>query len=221
MRRGSFRTVAVLATVLVSGTAVALAAAPSATTGAASGVDHESATVHGTVNPQGQATTYHFEYGTTSAYGSQTTDTSAGSGTSNADVSAALGGLKANTTYHYRLVAASSQGTTDGADRSFTTAKLPAPAVTTQAASSITPTSARLNGSVGPNGQETTYHFEYGLSKSYGSRTAETAAGHGTGSTDVSAAISGLSGGKTYHFRIVATSPGGTTNGGDRSFTAT
>src|SRR4051794_21779666 len=124
MRRGFIRALAVLAAIILAGTAVALGAAPTATTGGATGVDHDSATVHGTVNPQGQATTYDFEYGTTSAYGSQTATTPAGSGTSSVDAEATLSALKANTTYHYRLAATSSEGTTNGADRSFTTAKL-------------------------------------------------------------------------------------------------
>src|SRR3954465_13110532 len=131
MRRGLIRGVALLAPTVLPGAAGALAAPPSATTGAASDGDHDSATVHGTVNPQGQATTYHFDYGTTSAYGSQNATPSPGSGTSGADVSTTLSGLKADMTYHYRVVATSSEGTTNGADRSFTTAKLPAPAVTT------------------------------------------------------------------------------------------
>src|SRR3954462_9955069 len=179
MWRGPIRALVVLAAIILAGTAVALAAAPSATTGGATDVDHDSATVHGKVNPQGQATTYPFEYGTTSAYGSQTANASAGSDTSSVDAAATLSALKANTTYHYRLVATSSEGTTNGADRSFTTAKLSAPAVTTQPASSITATSARLNGSVGPNGQETTYHFEYGLTTAYGSRDRDARAGGG------------------------------------------
>ena len=216
-----FRVLAGVVAVIASGTAVAVAAAPTVTTGTVGGIDYKSATVHGAINPQGEATAYYFEYGTSGSYGSKSTSASAGSGTSNVDISSTLFGLKASTTYHYRAVGTSSQGTTNGADRTFTTAKLPAPGATTEAASNIGETSARLNGNVRPNGQQTTYHFEYGASKAYGLRTAETGGGSGTGTTDVHAGITGLTSGQTYHFRVVATSAGGTTAGADRSFTAT
>jgi hypothetical protein len=55
---------------------------PAVTTGSASRVSHSSAGVTGVVNPEGQATTYYFRYGTTTAYGLQTSPTSVGSGSS-------------------------------------------------------------------------------------------------------------------------------------------
>jgi phosphodiesterase/alkaline phosphatase D-like protein len=69
------------------------------------------ATVSGTVNPNGQATTWHVEYGTSTSYGSRTANVNAGSGTGNASVSASLSSLAPGTTYHYRVVATSSAGT--------------------------------------------------------------------------------------------------------------
>jgi hypothetical protein len=96
---------------------------PSATTGSATGVTSTAATIAGTVNPNGLSTTYHFEYGTTTSYGTRTPapDGSAGSGTTAAPVSANLSGLTASTTYHYRLVATNSAGTSNGSDATFTT----------------------------------------------------------------------------------------------------
>jgi hypothetical protein len=94
---------------------------PTASTGPARSIGATSATLTGTVNPKGAATTWFFQYGATTAYGSQTGEQSAGSGTTNVPVSAAIGGLTPNTTYHYRLVARSSLGTTNGHDRSFKT----------------------------------------------------------------------------------------------------
>ena len=76
------------------------AAAPSATTGSSSKVAQSSATVSGTVNPNGTDTSYHFEYGTTTSYGSNTPSTSAGAGTTDVPVSADLTGLTPSTTYH-------------------------------------------------------------------------------------------------------------------------
>ena len=101
--------------------ASAAASPPSATSGSPSNVGESSATVNGTVNPNGQSTTYYFRYGTTTSYGLQTTPAGAGSGTGMVAVHAALDGLSPNTTYHYQLVATSSAGTTNGADETLTT----------------------------------------------------------------------------------------------------
>jgi hypothetical protein len=95
--------------------------APTAVTGAASGVSRSSATVSGTVNPGGQPTTYRFQYGTSTAYPSSTAGASAGSGTAAVPVAATLTGLQRGTTYHYRLVATNGSGSSYGADQTFKT----------------------------------------------------------------------------------------------------
>jgi hypothetical protein len=112
--------------------AATVAGAPIVTTGSASAITQSTATVSGTVNPNGRRTTYHFQYGTTTAYGSSTSEASAGSGKSNKTVSATLSGLVAGATYHFRLVATNSAGTSYGADASFTTdpASPPPPSAT-------------------------------------------------------------------------------------------
>jgi len=94
-----------------------------------------------------------------------------------------------------------------------------APVAITLAATSITGTSATLNGTVNPNTLATNYYFEWGTSTSYGNVTTTTAAGSGSVSLDVNAPISGLVAGTTYHFRLVATNADGTTNGSDLTFT--
>lgn len=99
---------------------------PAATTTSSGGVTQTAATVNGTVNPTGAATSYYFQYGTTTSYGSQTTTASAGSGFGPVNVSANLSGLTPNTTYHYRVVATNSNGTSNGADMTFTTGAPPA-----------------------------------------------------------------------------------------------
>jgi hypothetical protein len=101
------------------------AALPTVSTGGATKVGADAAQLHGAVNPKGQPTTYYFEYGPTRRYGSRTADTGAGKGTKNVNAAANVGGLKANSTYHYRLVASNPDGVTSGADRAFTTKKLP------------------------------------------------------------------------------------------------
>jgi hypothetical protein len=113
---------ALIALAAVPGAAVA-AAAPVATTGGAKSVTASSAMLTGAVNPNGQSTTYYFQYGTTTGYGSQTSPASAGSGTMNVNVSSAISSLSPNATYHYRLVAQNASGTTFGADKSFKTTK--------------------------------------------------------------------------------------------------
>ena len=115
------------AIVLLAGAGVATAAtAPAATTAAATAVGATTATLNGTVNPQGEATTWHFEYGTNSKYGSSTPTQNAGAGTAAVAVSAPLTGLKTGQLYHFRLVATSAVGTGQGADQTFTTVALPA-----------------------------------------------------------------------------------------------
>jgi len=106
--------------------AAALAAAPAATTTAASGVTRSAAALNGTVDPNGKATSYHFEYGTTTAYGLTSAGGDAGAGEDPVAVSVPVAGLSAGTTYHYRIVASNEDGDVTGADRTFRTASGPA-----------------------------------------------------------------------------------------------
>jgi hypothetical protein len=196
---------------------------PDATTGAASGVTTNSATLNGTVNPQNLATTFHFEYGTTTSYGTSTPDQSAGADRSAHPESAAISGLAPNTTYHFRIVATNAIGTTFGADQVFTTnanppAAVTPPAVVTGPATNIGSRAATVNGSVNPNGVAATYHFDYGTSTSYGHSSTSQSAGSGNAPVSVSARLSGLQPGAIYHYRLVAANSGGTTSGGDRTF---
>jgi len=94
---------------------------PTVVTLPASGVTTSTATLNGTVNPNGLATNYHFEWGTTTGYGNSTSTLSAGSGTSNVSVSAGITGLTPGVTYHFRLVATNIDGTRYGNDVTFTT----------------------------------------------------------------------------------------------------
>jgi hypothetical protein len=214
--RGMVATLAAAVLSLATVATAATLAAPTAITGPVSAVGGTTATLNGTVNPAGLATDWWFEYGITTSYGSKTATTAAGSGTANASVSRALTGLAPSTTYHYRLVAKSSGGTTNGADGLFTTAS--PPTAVTGAASGVGPTSATVGGTVNPNGQSTTWWVEYGTTTSYGSKTAVQDAGAGTSSKAVTTSLSGLGAGRTYHFRLVAQSSAGTTNGLDATF---
>ena len=190
---------------------------PTVTTGSATGVTEKEATLHGTVNPEGAEAKYYFEYGTTKSFGSKTAEASAGSGTTNVEVSKVLASLTGGTTYFYRIVATNTGGTSFGAEKTFeTTAK---PTVETKPATSVGETTAKLNGSVNPKGAETKYYFEYGTTESYGSKTAEASAGSGFSNVEVSKEITGLLRNTTYDFRIVATNIDGTTDGANQKFT--
>jgi len=94
-----------------------------ATTQEATGLTGTEATLKGTVNPNGKATTYRFEYGKTTSYGTKVPvpDGSAGSGSENVAVSQTIKGLTAGETYHFRVVASNSEGTANGSDMIFTT----------------------------------------------------------------------------------------------------
>jgi alpha-tubulin suppressor-like RCC1 family protein len=94
--------------------------APTVTSTAATSVKTREATLNGKVNPNGPDAHYHFEYGTTTAYGSSTPEGDAGFGTSAVPESAKVV-LYPSTTYHYRIVASNWAGTSYGADKEFTT----------------------------------------------------------------------------------------------------
>jgi DNA-binding beta-propeller fold protein YncE len=189
----------------------------------ASNLTPTSAKLNGTVDPGGSATSAYFEYSADSGVNWVPTDPQdMGEGTGEQDISAAISGLAPNTDYLVRLQASNAFGNAKtSANGSFTTAVAP-PAVSTGGAGDITASSATLNGSINPFGLLTTYHFEYGTTDQYGSRTpaGEAPAGNGRVQRSFSQSVSGLQSGVTYHYRLVATSAAGTTNGADRTFTS-
>lgn len=200
------------------------APAPIVTTEAASAVTETGATLKGQVNPHGYATTYQFEYGLTTAYGSvaPASPESAGSGKVNVAFSKPISGLKANTTYHYRVSATNAYGKSVGTDQTFTTWKLPT--VTTEPAFLPGESSAYLWGSVNPNGSPTSYQYEFGPTTSYGTIVPAKAISIGEGTTPVVVPelVKGLKVNTTYHYRLTATnSAPGKAIGADKSFSTT
>jgi hypothetical protein len=97
------------------------AGSPIVTSSPASNRVLNGATLNGTVNPNGDSTTYKFEWGATTAYGNSTTKVSAGSGSSALPVSALLRTVEPGQTYHYRVSATNSFGTSVSADAQFET----------------------------------------------------------------------------------------------------
>ena len=96
------------------------------------------------------------------------------------------------------------------------------PVATTLAASEIADAAATLNGLVNASGTSTAATFEYGLTTSYGTTVPAIPANlTGTTAVAVGATAGGLRSATTYHYRVIAGSPGGTVTGEDMTFTTT
>lgn len=115
---------------------------PTVVTNAATNVTYNSATLNGTVNPNGLDTAAYFEWGLTDLYGYQTPLTPLGSGTTDIDITADLSDLLPETTYNFRLVASNSTGTTYGVNQTFTTLSLPVTIPNAPSDLGATPTSS-------------------------------------------------------------------------------
>ncbi len=120
----------------------------------------------GGVYPNGLDTTYYWQYGTSTAYGQQTTPQDIGSGTSPVTAQASLSALTPGVTYHYRLVATNSAGTDYGYDYTFQTSNVTnvapvntaAPVMTGQALQGQTVTAS--TGSWSPTPTSFTYQWQ-------------------------------------------------------------
>jgi phosphodiesterase/alkaline phosphatase D-like protein len=177
-------------------------------------------TLSGTVGPrEGGSTTYHFEYGTTESYGASTPESPpVGSDNGTYPASAELTGLEPGTLYHYRLVATSPAGVREGKDQTFTTVPL-LPTVDSTSASDVAPTTATLTAMINPGNGATLVIFDYGPGLSYGSRTLPTEATPADGADHpLSAQLTGLTPGTTYHYRAVAINFNGVATGADETF---
>jgi hypothetical protein len=178
--------------------------------GGASSVTSTHAALTGTVNPHGVQSTYHFNYGPTSAYGASTPDANAGSGDGDQRVSLPVSGLLPDTTYHVQVVSESDGATRYGADGLFRTA--PAPSAVVIAPAGVSGASATLAGELNTFGLPGSYHFDVSSPDgSYRASTAERPAAGNTGSERVSAPIEGLPAGETFTVRLVVSSNDSTT----------
>ncbi|GEM_PF-2322718 len=179
-------------------------AAPTVTTGAASGITITAATLAGTVNPNNASTTVIFNYGTTGAYGSSVTATQSpltAGGVAKA-VSASLSGLIQNQLYHFQASGTNSQGTTAGLDATFTTVP-DAPATT--AATSVGETGFTANWTAGAGNPPATYTLDVATDAGFVSIVSSY-----PGIVSTSQAVTGLSGGTTYYYRVRGVDVGGT-----------
>jgi hypothetical protein len=191
---------------------------PDADTGGCGSCRAKSFTINGIVDPNGNATQYKFEYGTTPAFGMETDWTSAGSGTTGKSVSETLDDLSPGTKVYYRLFAKSSRGTRNGSTRYCSTAAAQKPDAVT-GGNDPKSTAATINGTVDPNGSATTAYFQWGKTNSLGSTAGSQSAGSGDSDKSVSTGLSGLTPGTKYYYRVVATNAKGTDYGEIKSFT--
>ncbi len=197
-----------------------LPAVQSLTTGSATNITAVSATLNGSYNGDGDATSYHYEYGKTMALGQTTAPQNAGPAVGATQLPANVSGLTLDTIYYYRVVATNSLGTTKGTIQNFNTKKAVENLVT-KPATSIDDETITLNAEFEGTGLATSFYFEYGPTTSYGQVSEEapgTPAGVTTGATPVSSEIDEFEGFTTYHYRVVATNVNGTTVGNDETF---
>jgi hypothetical protein len=209
---------------------------PGLSSAPAQNVTRTSATVSGSVNPAGAATTYHVAYidqaGYEAALATAAANPYTGGGTTPSNVLGpdyavhalaplAISELRPATTYHYALVATNSIGTTIGPDMAFTTSALTPPLASTSVASAISQLSATLNGVVDGAGLQTIVAFEFGTSPALGSSdfAGVVSGDEARGVVPVSLSMGDLLlAGTTYYYRTVATNADGTSYGAITSF---
>jgi autotransporter-associated beta strand protein len=188
---------------------------PSVVTGEVADLTDSSATLQGTVTPNGTGTVF-FQYGTSTAYGSATPGVEV-SGVNALPITAPLIGLNPLTTYHYRIGITTGAGTIFGEDLTFTTSQSP-PLVATGEAIDLDADSVKLVGGVDPNGNAVQVWFEYGETSAYGQTSPPQSIPAGSSVVDVELTLDGLVAGSTWHYRLVGTSVAGEVFGEDVEF---
>lgn len=199
-------------TPLVASTAPLQGQAPAVLTKPAT-VAVDSALLEGAANPQGSPMSVYFQWGSTVAYGNNTTTNSIGSGNAEVTFSETLSAL-APGTYHFRAVGISGASIIPGIDQVFT---IIGPSVVTQPAT-VTGNSVQLAGVSNPHSFSTSVFFEWGATTAYGNSTAPKEIGNGSNDVTFTESLFSVAPG-TYHYRAVASYSGGRINGADATFT--
>jgi len=198
---------------------------PKAKTTSTSTQDQTEATLTGSIEPEGNPTEYHFDYGSASVteHSSSVTSLGAADFTSHS-VSFPVSGLSAGTEYHFELIVSyGASKTVSGGPQTFTTPPATEPTASTLAASAPKETEATLNGKVDPEGgAEAEYFFEWGAGSggSYEHTTKAVSLPSDGAEHQVSATVTGLTPGSEYHFRLLAKNKLGSVQGKDLTFMA-
>jgi DNA-binding beta-propeller fold protein YncE len=191
--------------------------APSVHGTSSSGVTPGSATLSAQINPNLTPTVYRFQYGTDTTYGLQTPPSETiGEDDQDHSVSTEITGLIPGKTYHYRVLAINVNGPSAGPDEIFNTPDHPT--VAEPSASEVSATGATLSSKVKAGFSPTTYTFEYGATRAYGSSTGGQAGSDNTLRLQDSR-VTGLAPGVTYHFRVLAVNAIGSAASADQTFT--
>ena len=191
-------------------------------TEAAANVTTTTATLNGTVDPEGAPVpACEFEYGTSTSYGHtvacEQTSSEIGEGISPVAVSAEVSGLEPGKKYYFRVLGTGTKGAGHGRQESSTTHEIP-PTVTIKLATDVTAHCATLHGGVNPNGFATTYQFEDSTNGTTWTPLGSAGAGEGESESPVAQSVCGLSGSTTYDVRLTAENDGGSTTSGEATF---
>jgi hypothetical protein len=207
--------------------------APTVTTSAASGVTSANATLNGDVTATGgENPTVTVYWGTSdggtnpASWSNNSSPTSPSQPQGVAAFTKSLTSLSPNTLYYFSAEGTNSGGTGWGSSQNFTTS-VAIPAVTTSAASSITSTSATLNGNVTDTGGENpTVTVYWGTSDggttpaSWSDNSSPTSPSQPQGIASFIKNLTGLTPGTLYYFNAKDTNSGGTGWGSSQNFTA-
>lgn len=202
-------------------TAAVALAQPSITTRSAVNVLSTTATLRADINPNGTATQYMFAYGTTKNYGKTTPVSRLSGGNQVQTVTADIGSLAPNTTYHFCIMANhSGKSLVYGQDMTFTTtAPGTEPTAVTLDASDIESSGVVLRGRVYPGGMPTSCAFDYGLTDACSESTEWFSVAAGVQPVDVSVTLANLKPETSYYFRVKATNTEGSSKGDLKKFT--
>jgi hypothetical protein len=197
-------------TVKVFGAAVT-GTVPDPTISPATDVGVTTALLHGTVNPQGVANDWHFEWKTDSQTWAEAESSPAASlpvDSADHPVSYEATGLAANSTYEFRLVTVNTTLNLKAISAVESFNNIRSEAVTLGVAPR-TDTAARLKASIVPAGSDTTYHFEYSADGVNWTGLPDHTIAADSAATIVSEELSGLQPGATYRYRVIVANTAG------------